>query len=146
MRTEQYDAPDLHEQEEIARAAPGVACQLSIAAMLFWSLLETHWELQHAMGFAHAGLIVFVKLIVAGIAIAALRGSAIALAACAFWCVVGIVMIGVTLPDLYSLSRTFFYLSLLEVVFKTTAVVAISFFYAEDRIVRDDEHARWQVR
>ncbi|WP_241023540.1 hypothetical protein [Burkholderia sp. Ac-20365] len=126
--------------------SPGIACRASIVAMLLWSLLETRWDLLYPMGKLHVAIIVFVKLVIAGIALAALCGSFAALAACAFCCVVSIVVTGATLPELYTLSRTFFYLSLVEVVVKTMAAVSISFYCAEDHAARDVEQGGWQMR
>ncbi|MGE8473686.1 MAG: hypothetical protein ACN6QC_20730, partial [Paraburkholderia hospita] len=108
MRAEQYALVAELERDEATQpshATPGIACRASIAAMLLWSLVETYWDLLYPMGKIHIAIILFTKLIIAGIALAALCGSFIALAACAFFCVVSIVVIGVTLPDLYTLSR-----------------------------------------
>lgn len=149
MRAEQYPLlVDLERGEatQPSNAAPGIACRASIAAMLVWSLVEAHWDLLYPMGKVHIAIILFTKLIIAGIALAALCGSFIALAACAFFCVVSIVVIGVTLPDLQTLSRTFFYLSLVEVVVKTTAAVSISFYCAEDHVTRDVDACNWKMR
>ncbi|AUT73556.1 hypothetical protein [Paraburkholderia hospita] len=149
MRAEQYALVAELERDEATQpshATPGIACRASIAAMLLWSLVETYWDLLYPMGKIHIAIILFTKLIIAGIALAAMCGSFIALAACAFFCVVSIVVIGVTLPDLYTLSRTFFYLSLVEVVVKTTAAVSISFYCAEDHVTRDLDACNWQMR
>jgi hypothetical protein len=149
MRAEQYALLADLERDDMAqpsRSTPGIACRMSVAAMLSWSLVETPWDLLYPVGKVHIAIIILTKLIVAGIEVAALCGSFVALAACAFCCVVSIVMIGVTLPDLYVLSRTFFYLSIVEVVIKTTVAVAISFHCAEDHAAPDVDACRWQMR
>lgn len=138
MRAEPYD--------RWRTPSPGIACRASIGVVLLWSLLETRWDLLYPMGEIPVAIIVFAKLIIAGIALAALYGSFAGLAACAFCCVVSIVVTGATLPELYTLSRTFFYLSLVEVVVKTAAAVLISFYCAEDHATRDVEPRGWQMR
>jgi len=119
--------------------------RVMIVAVWAWSLIEAYWELGYEINSLHIGIIVLSKLVLSAFALAALFSSSAALIALAFSCVVSIVVIGVTLPDMFSMSRSFFYLSLIEVVAKVTLVVTIACHYVSDHL-EDSESQAWPVR
>ncbi|WP_162600645.1 hypothetical protein [Paraburkholderia sp. C35] len=122
-----------------------IMSRVMICVVWSWSLIETFWELSYETNSLHIGIIVLAKLVLSAFALGALFSSSAALIALAFSCVVSIVVISVTLPDMFSISRSFFYLSLIEVAAKVTLVVSIVCHYVADQF-EDSQPQIWPVR
>jgi hypothetical protein len=137
---------DRFEATLTSRSVSGIACRASIAAMLTWSLLEMHWDLMYSTGKIDVAIVLFTKLTILGIGLAALYGSSISLAGCAFCCVVNIVVIAVKLPYIYSGSHTLFYLSMVEAVVKTVTAVSISCYFAREHTAPSIDAIPWRMR
>lgn len=127
-------------------AAPlGATTKALLLAVWLWSLFETHWELLHEHDILRIGTVTCAKVVLTVVVFSALRRASVAPVVFAFWCVVSVVAIAVALPDVYSMSRTVFFLSLVEAVFKTVAVIAVAFHFIDDRVV-DEEVERWELK
>lgn len=125
--------------------ALNAASRVMIVAVWSWSLIETYWELRFDLNSLQTGIVVISKLVLSAFALAALFGSSAALIALAFSCIASIVVIGVTLPEMFSIARAFFYLSLIEVAAKVTLIVTIACHYVSDHF-EDDVSQVWPFR